>query len=293
MTDSTEYLLSSVVFTVISSTAVAAEVIQDQPTFTSAIIHVGLKGDKGDKGDRGQKGEVGDVNPLTIFYLEQAEAAAQAAGSHATSANTDRIAAESARSEANTHKESAEIAALTSASKADEAAVSAAAAATFNPELFVPRAGGIEMGGPLSVPPGAGGTEVPQAQEVVLLTGNQNVAGVKTFSNRPKVPSGATQDEVPQAQEIFGKSQSLQPVTRLNNTTYTNTTGKPIVLYMTGVTANAAGFVAIAIDGLRVAMSSYASTGNAAIGCVAVVPPGLTYAVTWGDMSSTTAREYR
>lgn len=145
----------------------------------------------------------------------------------------------------------------------------------------------------VTVPAGATGDEVPRRSEVVGISGDESVGGVKTFTSRPKVPAGATLDEVPQAQEIFGKSQSWQAVTRLNNTTYTNTTGKPIVLYMTGVTATAAGFVAIAIDGLRVATNSYATTGTAAVGCVAVIPPGASYAVTWGDMSSTVAREYR
>lgn len=153
--------------------------------------------------------------------------------------------------------------------------------------------GNVTLTGPLSVPAGAAGAQVPRRSEVVGISGDESIGGVKTFTSRPKVPAGATLDEVPQAQEIFGKSQSWQAVTRLNGTTYTNTTGKPIVLYMTGVTATAAGFVAITIDGLRVTTNSYAPTGTAAIGCVAVVPPGLTYSVIWGDMSSTTAREYR
>ena len=41
---------------------------------------------------------------------------------------------------------------------------------------------GDTMTGALSVPAGATGTQVPRAQDVVLLTGNQTAAGTKTFS---------------------------------------------------------------------------------------------------------------
>lgn len=152
---------------------------------------------------------------------------------------------------------------------------------------------GATFTGPVEVPAGASGAQVPQRAEVVGLTGNESIGGVKTFTSRPKVPAGATLDEVPQAQEIFGKSQSFQTVTRLNGTAYTNSTGKPIVLYVSGVTSTTAGFIAIAIEGLRVASNSYATTSGAAVGCTAVIPPGLNYAVIWSDMASTTAREYR
>ena len=63
---------------------------------------------------------------------------------------------------------------------------------------------GDTMVGPLSVPAGASGNQVPRRSEVVGVTGNESVGGVKTFTSKPKVPAGATGDEVPQAQETYG-----------------------------------------------------------------------------------------
>lgn len=292
MTDSTDYVPSSVVFTVISSTAVSAEVVQDQPTLSSVIIHVGLKGDKGEKGDRGLKGEVGDINPLTILYAEQAEASAQSAGLHAASANTERIAAETARSEAQSHKDAAETAALTSTSMAAEAALSAAAAATFDPANYVPKTGG-EYTGHVSVPANAVGNQAPRRNEVVGLTGNELIGGVKSFSSRPKVPAGATADEVPQAQEIFGKAQSWSTVSRTPGATYTNSTGKPILVQLYGTTSNVAGFLAISVDGALASIASYSATSGAALGVNAVVPSGSTYGLTVNSMATAVVREYR
>jgi hypothetical protein len=54
---------------------------------------------------------------------------------------------------------------------------------------------GSTMTGPLEVPAGAVGAEVPQAQEVAFLDG-------ATFTGAVNVPAGATGTEAPQAQEV-------------------------------------------------------------------------------------------
>jgi hypothetical protein len=157
---------------------------------------------------------------------------------------------------------------------------------------FVSKSGDT-MTGPLSVPAGASGAQVPQRQEVVGLTGNESIGGVKTFTSKPKVPAGATADEVPQAQEIFGKSQSWQTVTRVVGTTYTNSTGKPIVLHVYGVTTANAGYILIKIDGQAATVSTYPQVLPAALGVTATIPDGSTYLLESGSMGTLTAREYR
>lgn len=156
----------------------------------------------------------------------------------------------------------------------------------------VKRSGDI-MTGPLSVPAGATGSQVPRRSEVVGLSGDESIGGVKTFTSKPKVPAGATGDEVPQAQEIFGKSQSWQPVTRTSGVTYTNTTGKPIVFIGTGSTSAVTGFMSLAVDSTVVALSSYASASPANVGVTAVIPAGSTYVLSWSNVTSTSAKEYR
>lgn len=207
------------------------------------------------------------------------------------------------------------------ASSATAAANSAAAAATFNPGNYVPLAGGVAMTGhiavpsnasgnqvprasevvhktgdtmtgPLEVPAGATGNQVPRASEVVHMTGAETIAGVKTFSSKPKVPAGATGAEVPQAQEIFGKGQSWQTVTRTSGMTYTNSTGKPFLFTIIGVATADPAILYVEIGGSY----SYRDVGwivGDAVVITAVIPDGLTYKYVATDIGSITTREYR
>lgn len=85
----------------------------------------------------------------------------------------------------------AELAVANAASSEDAAAASAVAAAdsavvaaTFNPANYVPRAGNVTMTGPLDVPAGASGAQVPQAQEIPAL--------VRAFMHAAVSQSGGT-----------------------------------------------------------------------------------------------------
>lgn len=142
----------------------------------------------------------------------------------------------------------------------------------------------------VTVPAGATGDEVPQAQEVVPLTGNVTMTGPLS------VPAGASGVQVPQAQEIFGNSQSWQNVTgsRANGVTYTNTTGKPIIAAIQATTSTVSDNMTIVGGGMRLAFTSYAATSGAGIGCSAVIPPGSTYAYFWSaGITSVFIQEYR
>lgn len=110
-----------------------------------------------------------DVNAKQGTATTAAATATTKAGEASTSATN---AASSASAAASSASAAAGSAAAADAS-ADAAAASAAAAATFDPASYVPRAGNVTIAGPLSVPAGAAGAQVPQAQEVALLASTQ------------------------------------------------------------------------------------------------------------------------
>lgn len=230
-----------------------------------------------------------DVNAKQGTATTAAATATTKAGEAETSATN---AASSASAAASSASAAAGSAAAADAS-ADAAAASAAAAATFDPASYVPKAGNVTMTGPLSVPAGAAGAQVPRRSEVVGISGDESIGGVKTFTSKPKVPAGATGDEAPQAQEIFGKSQSWETVTRNNGVSYTNSTNKPIIVSASGGTSATSGDINITVAGHRVSIASYAAAVGGFIAANAVVPPGSTYAVAWSSMVSVTVREYR
>lgn len=152
---------------------------------------------------------------------------------------------------------------------------------------------GDTMTGPLSVPAGASGNQVPRRSEVVGVSGNESVGGVKTFTSKPKVPAGATGDEVPQAQEIFGKGQSWQTVTRTSGVTYTNSTDKPIIFAATALSSSTSGFMLGYVDGVTYASSTNHIGSPSNIVVYLLVPPGSTYSFTASGVTSVAVKEYR
>lgn len=151
---------------------------------------------------------------------------------------------------------------------------------------------GADFSGPVTVPAGATGSQVPRSSEVVHMTGAETIAGVKTFSSKPVVPAGATGAEVPQAQEIFGKSQSWQTVTRTSGVTYTNSTGKPIIVMAFGESNNAENGLSGTVNGDIAVWSSWEESG-VDLNISFVVPPGSTYKVTVAGVATFTVKEYR
>lgn len=142
------------------------------------------------------------------------------------------------------------------------------------------------------VPAGASGNQVPRSSEVVHMTGDETIAGVKTFSSRPKVPAGATGEEVPQAQEIFGKDQEYQTVTRDSGMVYTNSTGKPFLFTVIGVATAEPAILYIEIGGGY----SYRDVGwiiGDAVVITAIIPDGATYKYVATNIDSITTFEYR
>ena len=84
----------------------------------------------------------------------------------------------------------------------------------------------------------------------------------------------------------LGVNQTWQSVTRTSGTTYTNNTGKPIVInaYAESITS---GAVNITVGGLKVSSSAYNGTSGA-IFASAIVPNNTSYVIT--DLVVTTTK---
>ena len=90
---------------------------------------------------------------------------------------------------------------------------------------------------------------------------------------------------------LGGTGQTWQVVTRTSGTTYTNTTGKPIIFapFYTGGTA---GYISLTIGGYNLGLFGTNSTNGGFIGAF-VVPPGSTYVYTATGASPSTNSELR
>ena len=129
----------------------------------------------------------------------------------------------------------------------------------------------------------------------VGLTGDETVAGVKTFSSPPIAPTPTTGDNTTKVAttafvkttadasaaaveaKVPGIGQTWQDVkaSRAIGTTYTNSTAKPIMVSIVA-SMNAGVVNTLSVDGFVV---SYASVGavGAGLPLAAIVPPGSTY----------------
>ncbi len=123
----------------------------------------------------------------------------------------------------------------------------------------------------------------------VQTSGNQAVGGIKTFSSFPVTPSAAPTANYQVANKKYvddsaiGVGQTWQDVTgsRVANTTYTNTTGRPIQLQITFDSKSGDTFY---VNGLAADMGDAAS---AMIVINTVIPAGATYRLTgWATMKS-------
>lgn len=75
----------------------------------------------------------------------------------------------------------------------------------------------------------------------------------------------------------IGYGQSWQTVTRLKNTLYYNTTGRPISVAIVAAVGNTSGDLALEVDGLAVAATEGPGGGSYNYWLTAIVPPGASY----------------
>jgi hypothetical protein len=90
---------------------------------------------------------------------------------------------------------------------------------------------------------------------------------------------------------LGGTGQTWQVVTRTSGTTYTNTTGKPII-FAPFYTGGVAGYISLTIGGYNLGLFGPNTSLGAFIGAF-VVPPGSTYVYTAVGASPSTNSELR
>jgi hypothetical protein len=90
---------------------------------------------------------------------------------------------------------------------------------------------------------------------------------------------------------LGGTGQTWQVVTRTSGTTYTNTTGKPII-FAPFYTGGAAGYISLTIGGYNLGLFGPNSSTGGFIGAF-VVPPSSTYVYTATGASPSTNSELR
>lgn len=119
----------------------------------------------------------------------------------------------------------------------------------------------------------------------VQTSGNQTVEGIKTFSSFPVTPSGAPTDDYQAANKkyvddnSFGMGQTWQDVagSRVADTTYTNTTGRTIVVKILVRTIGAGSTTStFVVNGSEFSLGTATEAGETIVH-EAILPNGGTY----------------
>lgn len=160
------------------------------------------------------------------------------------------------------------------------------------------------LGGTPTVPTAVAGTVTTQAAScefvgkaiagISVAQATETVAGIAQIATQAAATAGTDGTSIITPKTLaavlaaiqtgIGVGQTWQDVTssRAAGTTYTNTTGKPIVVsVMSGGGAMTSGFYLL-VDGVRAAEMPYISSGGAAGSMAAVVPNGSSYSITAG-----------
>ncbi|HEY5630492.1 MAG TPA: hypothetical protein VIR31_00050, partial [Nitrososphaeraceae archaeon] len=124
------------------------------------------------------------------------------------------------------------------------------------------------------------------ANGIQLVTSTTSTTIVFTLSATPTGTAGVSSASVKgystingRVSESIGVNQTWQDVTasRVMNTTYTNTTGKPIQIIITTTYSASTGAEALIVGGITVAQGIIVSTAASSLDYTAIVPNGTTY----------------
>jgi hypothetical protein len=108
------------------------------------------------------------------------------------------------------------------------------------------------------------------ASQNVAMTASQTIAGNLTVTGTITGTGGVSGG--------LGTGQTWQSVTRTSGTTYTNSTGKPIVVFVLFTTGNG-GSGKVSVSGVELGTITGFTNASAQSYCV-IVPPSATYIIT-------------
>lgn len=114
------------------------------------------------------------------------------------------------------------------------------------------------------------------ASQAVVMPGTLAVTGAQTIGGNLTVTGTIT--GTGGVSGGLGTGQTWQSVTRTSGTTYTNSTGKPIVVFVLFTTGNG-GSGKVSVSGVELGTITGYTSGSAQSYCV-IVPPSATYIIT-------------
>lgn len=129
--------------------------------------------------------------------------------------------------------------------------------------------------------------------EIAAANASQWVAigsAVRKFNPLVVAPATQSLHAVNQGQ-TFGVNGTYSAPGRSVGTTYTNSSGRPIAVYVYGVTSSPNGYVAMSINGSPTLVTSQ-PTNASGVGFMAIIPPGATYSVTVQTVTLTSWNEF-
>jgi hypothetical protein len=133
----------------------------------------------------------------------------------------------------------------------------------------------IELTAPASVASNRTMT-FPDATTTVVGTDTTQTLTNKTINASQLVAASVTSTQLATAVQPIGVGQTFQTPSRAFNTTYTNSTGRPIAVYIRIVTLSGTG-ATLFVDGVAIAQDSGVTNIGSNLSCI--VPAGSTYIV--------------
>jgi hypothetical protein len=126
----------------------------------------------------------------------------------------------------------------------------------------------------------------------VVGTSDTQTLTNKTINASQLVSASVTATQLATAVQPIGVGQTWQAVTRTQGVTYTNSTGRPIMLII-GITAGSGAFLQLTIDGVAgIGYVSNATTSTFNLSTFAIIPNGSTYSQS-GNTATSSAFELR
>jgi hypothetical protein len=146
----------------------------------------------------------------------------------------------------------------------------------------------------LAVADGGTGRSTLAANAVLVGNGTSGINSVAPSTSGNVLTSNGT-SWTSSSSSVFGSGQEWQSVTRTAGTTYTNSTGKVIGVFVEGSTntgADNGGYAAITVNGVLL-RGTWGYTGSVPASMFAIVAPGSTYKYETFFLNTVVFREFR